>query len=88
MPIPAGVADGQTLRLSLGQGQELFVTVRVEESDYFRWFCFLFVLLMILVILLFDKDDVSHDKKVQSGETARMFTPRRPSRSRRLCLAG
>ena len=64
MPIPAGVADGQTLRLSLGQGQELFVTVRVEESDYFRWFCFLFVLLMILVILLFDKDDVSHDKKV------------------------
>jgi len=36
VPIPAGVADGQTLRLSLGQGQELFVTVRVEESDYFR----------------------------------------------------
>jgi len=36
VPIPAGVADGQTLRLSLGQGQEIFVTVRVEESDYFR----------------------------------------------------
>ena len=36
VPIPAGIADGQTLRLSLGQGQEVFVTVRVEESDYFR----------------------------------------------------
>merc|ERR1719430_2777363 len=36
IPIPAGIADGQTLRLSLGNGQEVFVTVRVEESDYFR----------------------------------------------------
>jgi len=36
VPIPAGISDGQTLRLSLGDGQEVFVTVRVEESDYFR----------------------------------------------------
>lgn len=36
VPIPAGITDGQTLRLSLGQGQEVFVTVRVEESEYFR----------------------------------------------------
>jgi len=36
VPIPAGIADGQTLRMSLGQGQELFVNVRVEQSTYFR----------------------------------------------------
>ena len=52
VPIPAGVADGQTLRyesteysctvynrfsrLSLGGGQEVFITVMVAESDYFR----------------------------------------------------
>jgi len=36
VPIPPGIADGQTLRLSLGQGQELFVTVRVDPSSYFR----------------------------------------------------
>jgi len=34
VPIPAGIADGQTLRLTLGN-QEVFVTVRVEDSDYF-----------------------------------------------------
>ena len=51
VPIPAGVADGQTLRLSLGQGQELFVTVRVEESDYFRWFCFLALVMLVIVML-------------------------------------
>merc|ERR1711973_529196 len=34
VPIPAGISDGQTLRLSLGN-QEVFVTVRVEESEYF-----------------------------------------------------
>ena len=48
VPIPAGVGDGQTLRLSLGQGQELFVTVRVEESDYFRWCLFFVVILMMI----------------------------------------
>jgi len=36
VPIPAGIADGQTLRMSLGHGQELFVNVRVEPSNYFR----------------------------------------------------
>lgn len=36
VPIPAGISDGQTLRMSLGQGREVFITVRVEESDYFR----------------------------------------------------
>nr|ALS04495.1 chaperone protein dnaJ [Acartia pacifica] len=35
VPVPAGIADGQTLRLSLGS-QEVFITVRVEESPYFR----------------------------------------------------
>jgi len=34
VPIPAGIADGQTLRLTVGN-QEVFVTVRVDESDYF-----------------------------------------------------
>jgi len=36
VPIPAGISDGQTLRMSLGGNQEVFVTVRVEDSDYFR----------------------------------------------------
>ena len=36
VPIPAGISDGQTLRLSMGGGQELFVTCRVGQSDYFR----------------------------------------------------
>jgi len=34
VPIPAGISDGQTLRLTTGN-QEVFVTVRVDESDYF-----------------------------------------------------
>jgi len=33
--IPAGIQDGQTLRVSVGGNQEIFLTVRVEESDYF-----------------------------------------------------
>jgi len=36
VPIPAGISDGQTLRMSLGGGQEIFITVRVDTSDYFR----------------------------------------------------
>jgi len=36
VPVPAGVADGQTLRMSMGQNREVFITVKVEESDYFR----------------------------------------------------
>lgn len=35
VPIPPGIEDGQTLRISLGGSQEVFVTVRVEESSYF-----------------------------------------------------
>ena len=35
-PIPAGISDGQTLRLSLGGGREVFITCRVGQSDYFR----------------------------------------------------
>ena len=35
VPVPAGIADGQTLRMSLGGQREIFITVRVEESDYF-----------------------------------------------------
>lgn len=30
----AGVEDGQTLRMAVGQ-KEIFVTIRVAESDYF-----------------------------------------------------
>ena len=36
VPIPAGIEDGQTLRMSIGGNQEIFVTVRVEASAYFR----------------------------------------------------
>lgn len=35
VPVPAGVEDGQTLRVQ-ESGQELFVTLRVSRSDYFR----------------------------------------------------
>ncbi|KAK8371911.1 hypothetical protein O3P69_013508 [Scylla paramamosain] len=35
IPIPAGVEDGQVLRLSVGR-KEVFVRVRVTQSDYFR----------------------------------------------------
>ena len=35
VPIPAGIEDGQTLRMSVGGNQEIFVTVRVEQSNYF-----------------------------------------------------
>ncbi|KAK8372613.1 hypothetical protein O3P69_019852 [Scylla paramamosain] len=35
IPIPAGVEDGQVLRLSVGR-KEVFVRVRVTRSDYFR----------------------------------------------------
>ena len=36
IPIPAGIEDGQTLRMSVGGNNEIFVTIRVEQSDYFR----------------------------------------------------
>ncbi|KRT81744.1 hypothetical protein AMK59_6165 [Oryctes borbonicus] len=35
VPVPAGIEDGQTVRMPLGN-KELFVTFRVEKSDYFR----------------------------------------------------
>uniref|UniRef100_V5GLP0 Putative lethal tumorous imaginal disc protein n=1 Tax=Ixodes ricinus TaxID=34613 RepID=V5GLP0_IXORI len=34
-PLPAGVEDGQTVRMQVGK-KELFVTFRVARSDYFR----------------------------------------------------
>lgn len=35
MPVPAGVEDGQTIRMAVGR-KEIFVTFRVEKSRYFR----------------------------------------------------
>ncbi|XP_064541757.1 protein tumorous imaginal discs, mitochondrial isoform X2 [Drosophila montana] len=35
VPVPAGIENGQTVRMQVGT-KELFVTFRVERSDYFR----------------------------------------------------
>jgi DnaJ homolog subfamily A member 3 len=35
VPVPAGVEDGQTVRMSVGR-KELFITFKVEKSNYFR----------------------------------------------------
>ncbi|BES98890.1 tumorous imaginal discs [Nesidiocoris tenuis] len=35
VPVPAGVEDGQTVRMAVN-GKELFITFQVEKSDYFR----------------------------------------------------
>ncbi|XP_063231880.1 protein tumorous imaginal discs, mitochondrial isoform X2 [Bacillus rossius redtenbacheri] len=35
VPVPAGVEDGQTVRMPVGK-KEIFITFRVEKSDYFR----------------------------------------------------
>lgn len=35
IPIFSGIEDGQTVRMSVGN-KELFVTFRVEKSDYFK----------------------------------------------------
>ncbi|XP_076376163.1 dnaJ homolog l(2)tid, mitochondrial isoform X2 [Megalopta genalis] len=35
VPVPAGIEDGQTIRMSVGN-KEVFVTFRVEKSKYFR----------------------------------------------------
>jgi len=35
VPVPAGVEDGQTIRMAIGK-KEIFVTFRVEKSRYFR----------------------------------------------------
>lgn len=35
VPVPAGVEDGQTVRMAVGN-REVFITFRVEKSNYFR----------------------------------------------------
>ncbi len=35
VPVPAGVEDGQTVRMAVGK-REVFITFRVAKSDYFR----------------------------------------------------
>lgn len=35
VPVPAGVEDGQTVRMTVGS-KELFITFKVEKSRYFR----------------------------------------------------
>ena len=35
MPVPAGIEDGQTVRMAVGS-KEVFITFRVSASDYFR----------------------------------------------------
>ncbi|XP_058793790.1 protein tumorous imaginal discs, mitochondrial-like isoform X2 [Phymastichus coffea] len=35
VPVPAGVEDGQTVRMAVGN-KEIFITFRVEKSKYFR----------------------------------------------------
>ncbi|GAB6023935.1 Protein tumorous imaginal discs, mitochondrial, variant 2 [Chamberlinius hualienensis] len=35
VPVPAGVEDGQTVRMPVGK-KEVFITFRVSKSDYFR----------------------------------------------------
>lgn len=35
VPVPAGVEDGQTVRMSIGNN-ELFVTFKVDPSSYFK----------------------------------------------------
>lgn len=36
VPVPAGVEDGQTVRMAVGSNNEVFVTFKVEESSYFK----------------------------------------------------
>lgn len=35
VPVPAGVEDGQTVRMAVGNN-EIFITFKVESSDYFK----------------------------------------------------
>lgn len=35
VPVPAGVEDGQTVRMAVGSN-EIFVTFKVEKSSYFK----------------------------------------------------
>lgn len=36
VPVPAGVEDGQTVRMNIGGNKELFITFKVEKSRYFK----------------------------------------------------
>lgn len=36
VPVPAGVEDGQTVRMQITKKKELFITFKVSKSDYFR----------------------------------------------------
>ncbi|XP_015917787.1 protein tumorous imaginal discs, mitochondrial isoform X2 [Parasteatoda tepidariorum] len=36
VPVPAGVEDGQTVRMQVSKKKELFITFKVSRSDYFR----------------------------------------------------
>lgn len=36
VPVPAGVTDGQTLRMRINSGSDLYVTFKVQKSTYFR----------------------------------------------------
>ena len=36
VPVPAGIEDGQTVRMPVGRNKEVFITFRVAKSDYFR----------------------------------------------------
>ncbi|CAH1634899.1 unnamed protein product [Spodoptera littoralis] len=36
VPVPAGVEDGQTVRMAVGNNSEIFVTFKVEKSNYFH----------------------------------------------------
>lgn len=35
VPVPAGIEDGQTVRMNVGN-KELFITFKVEKSNYFK----------------------------------------------------
>jgi DnaJ family protein A protein 3 len=36
VPVPAGVVDGQTIRMRIANGKELYVTFKVAKNNYFR----------------------------------------------------
>lgn len=36
VPVPAGIADGQVMRMPAGAGGEVLITIRVEESPIFK----------------------------------------------------
>lgn len=36
VPVPAGVTDGQTIRMRITNGKELYVTFKVSKNNYFR----------------------------------------------------